>query len=61
LECKAIAAITAKVAFAKKPKWTTMMAKNVRHVVSRAMETLDDAPKQKERKFNLHFTGFEAK
>jgi hypothetical protein len=38
-----------------------MMAKNVRQVVSRAMETLADAPKQEERKLNLRLTGFEAK
>jgi len=30
-------------------------------VVSRAVETLADVPKQEERKLNLHFTGFEAK
>jgi hypothetical protein len=37
------------------------MAKNVRQVVSRAMETLVNAPKQEERKFNLRLTSFEAK
>jgi hypothetical protein len=37
------------------------MAKNVRQVVSQAVETLADAPKQEECKFNLCFTGFEAK
>jgi hypothetical protein len=53
-------AVTAKVAFAEEPKWTTVMAKNVHQVVSRAMETLVDAPKQEERKLNLHLIGFEA-
>jgi hypothetical protein len=38
-----------------------MMAKNVRQLVSQAVETLVDAPKQEECKFNLHLTGFEAK
>jgi hypothetical protein len=37
------------------------MAKNVRQVVSWVVETLADAPKQKECKLNLCFTGFEAK
>jgi hypothetical protein len=37
------------------------MAKNVRQVVSRAVETLACAPKQEERKLNLHLTGLEAK
>ncbi len=30
MECKATTALTANVALAKKPKWTTVMAKNVR-------------------------------
>jgi hypothetical protein len=38
-----------------------MMAKNVCQVVSQAMETLVDMPKQEEHKFNLRFTGFKAK
>jgi hypothetical protein len=38
-----------------------MMAKNVRQVVNRALETVADTPKQKERKLNLHLTGFKAK
>ncbi len=38
-----------------------MMAKNVHQVVSQAMETLVDAPKQEELKLNLCLTGFEAK
>jgi len=46
---------------AEEPKWTTVVAKNVRQVVSRVMETLADAPKQEERKFNLRLTSFEAK
>jgi hypothetical protein len=29
MECKATAAVTAKAASAKEPKWTTVMAKNV--------------------------------
>ncbi len=37
------------------------MAKNVCQVVSQVVETLVDAPRQKERKFNLHLTGFKAK
>jgi len=37
------------------------MAKNVCQVVSRAMETLADAPKQEEHKLNLRLTGFKAK
>jgi hypothetical protein len=45
----------------EEPKWTTVVAKNVRQVVNRAMETLADAPKQEECKLNLRFTGFEAK
>jgi hypothetical protein len=53
--------VTAKVTSTKEPKWTTVMAKNVRQVVSRAVETLADAPKQEEHKLNLRFTGFEAK
>jgi hypothetical protein len=61
MERKAATALTTNVAFAKEPKWTTVMAKNVRHVVSWAVETLVDAPKQKERKLNLGLTGFEAK
>jgi hypothetical protein len=61
MERKAATAITSKVVFAEEPKWTMMMAENVCQVVSRAMETLVDAPKQEERKLNLHFTGFEAK
>jgi hypothetical protein len=30
-------------------------------VVNRAVETLADAPKHEEHKFNLHLIGFEAK
>jgi hypothetical protein len=37
------------------------MAKNMRQVVSQAVETQVDAPKQEERKFNLRLTGFEPK
>jgi hypothetical protein len=38
-----------------------VMPKNVHQVVSRAVETMVNAPKQKERKLNLRLTGFEAK
>jgi hypothetical protein len=61
MEHKVAPAITTKVVSAEKPKWTTMMAKNMRQVVSQAVETLTDVPKQEERKLNLRFTGFEAK
>ncbi len=54
-------AITTKVTSLEEPKWTTMMVKNVCHVVNQVVETLADAPKQDERKLNLHFIGFEAK
>jgi len=36
IERKVIAVVTAKVAFAKEPKWTTVMAKNMFQVVSQA-------------------------
>jgi hypothetical protein len=39
MEHEAAMVITAKVAFAKEPKWTTVIPKNVRQVVSWAMET----------------------
>jgi hypothetical protein len=61
MEREAAMALTANATFAKEPKWTTVMAKNVRQVVSRAMEALADTPKQEERKLNLCLTGFEAK
>ncbi|CAK9224121.1 unnamed protein product [Sphagnum troendelagicum] len=61
MERKAAATITTKAASAKEPKWTTVMAKNVRQVVNRVVETLVDAPKQEECKFNMRLTGFEAK
>jgi hypothetical protein len=38
-----------------------VITKNVWQVVSRAVETLADAPKQEEHKFNLRLTGFKAK
>jgi hypothetical protein len=60
-ERKAIAIVTTKATCAEEPKWTMVMAKNVHQVVSRAVETLADAPKQEERKLNLRLTGFEAK
>jgi hypothetical protein len=61
MEHKASATITAKATSMEEPKWTTVMAKNVPQVVSQAMETLPDTPKQEEHKLNLHFTGFETK
>jgi hypothetical protein len=61
MERKAVVIVTTKVASAKEPKWTTVMAKNVHQVVSRAMEILANVPKQEECKFNLRFTSFEAK
>ncbi|CAK9252615.1 unnamed protein product [Sphagnum jensenii] len=45
MEHEAAVAMIAKVAFAKEPKWTTVMAENVCQVVNWAMETLADAPK----------------
>ncbi|CAM6069057.1 unnamed protein product [Sphagnum tenellum] len=53
--------VTIKVASTEEPKWTTVMAKNMRQVVDRAMETLVDTPKQEECKLNLRLIGFEAK
>jgi len=61
IEREVTTTVITKVTSAKKPKWTTVMAKNVRQVVSRAVETLAHAPKQVECKFNLHLIGFEAK
>jgi hypothetical protein len=61
MEHEADVAITTKAASTKEPKWTTVMAKNVCQVVNQAVETLADTPKQKECKFNLRLTGFEAK
>jgi hypothetical protein len=61
MEHKATVVITAKPTSAEEPKWTTVMAKNMRQVVNRVVETLADASKQEECKFNLRFTSFEAK
>ncbi len=61
MECKAIAVVIAKAASMEEPKWTTMMAKNVRQVVNQVVETLVDAPKQEKHKLNLRLMGFEAK
>jgi hypothetical protein len=61
MECEAIVAIIAKAVSTEEAKWTTVMAKNVRHVVNQVMETLANTPKQEEHKFNLHLTSFEAK
>jgi hypothetical protein len=38
-----------------------MTVKNMRQVASRAVETLADAPKQEECKFNLRLTAFDTK
>ncbi|CAM6053232.1 unnamed protein product [Sphagnum tenellum] len=61
MECEVTTTFIADIAFVNEPKWTTMMAKNVRQVVSEDLETLADVPKQKEHKFNLCFTRFKAK
>ncbi len=45
MEREVIMAITAKVTFMEEPKCTMAMAKNVRQVVSRVVETLVDMPK----------------
>jgi hypothetical protein len=37
MECEAVVTVTAKATSAEEPKWSTVMAKNVRQVVSRAM------------------------
>jgi hypothetical protein len=61
MEHEVTTAIITKATFAEKPKWTTMMAKNVRHVVSQVVKTLADMFKQKEHKLNLRLMGFEVK
>ncbi len=61
MEHEAGASVIAKATSMEQPKWTTVMAKNVHHVVNRAMETLANAPKQEDRKFNPRFTGFKTK
>ncbi|CAK9882225.1 unnamed protein product [Sphagnum jensenii] len=61
MEHEAVAIITTKDVSTKEPKWITVIAKNMCQVVSRAMETLTDTPKQKEHKLNLRLMGFEAK
>jgi len=58
---KATAAVTAKAAFVKELKLTTMMTKNVHQVISRVVKALADVPKQEEHKLNLRFTSFEVK
>ncbi len=54
-------AMTAMTMSTEDPKWTTVITKNMRQVISRAVETLANAPKQEERKLNLCLTGFKAK
>jgi len=61
MEHKAAVTVIAKAMFPEEPKGTTVMVKNVRHVVHWAVETLVDVPKQEERKLNLHLIGFEVK
>jgi len=61
MECEVVAVITTKVMFVEDPKRTMVMAKNVCQVVSQAVETLANAPKQEKRKFNLRLTSFKAK
>jgi predicted deacetylase len=61
MECEAATTIIIKVVLTEEPKWTIMMAKNVRQMVNRAMKTLVDVLKQNERKFNLHLTSFKAR
>jgi predicted patatin/cPLA2 family phospholipase len=61
MEHKATVIVTTKAVYVEEPKWTTVMAKNVRQMVNYVVETLANVPKQKERKFNLRLTGFKAK
>jgi hypothetical protein len=61
MERETAMAITAKAVSTEEAKWTTVMAKNVRHAVNQVVETLADTPKQEERKLNLRLTSFEAK
>jgi hypothetical protein len=46
MEHKVATVVTTKVAFAEEPKWTKVMAKNLRQVVNQVVETLVDTPKQ---------------
>jgi hypothetical protein len=61
MEREAAAVVTTKAVSVEEPTWTMVIAKNVHHMVSRAMETLADAPEKEECKLNLRLTGFEAK
>jgi len=45
MEHEAAMVLTANVASTEEPKWTMVMAKNVRQVVNRAVETLANMPK----------------
>jgi hypothetical protein len=45
MEHEAAAVVTTKVVSVEEPTWTMVIAKNVRHMVSRDVETLADAPK----------------
>jgi hypothetical protein len=44
MELEVAMILTTNVASTKEPKWTTMMAKNVRQVVNQVMETLAHVP-----------------
>jgi hypothetical protein len=46
IEREAVAIITAKAAFVEEPKWSTVVAENMRQGVNRVVHTLADAPKQ---------------
>lgn len=61
MEREATTAVTTKAVSIEEPKWTMVMVKNVHQVVNWAVDTLADAPKQKECKLNLRLMGFEAK
>jgi hypothetical protein len=45
MEREAVEAIITKATSPKEPEWITVMTKNMRQVVNRAMETLVDMPK----------------
>jgi hypothetical protein len=45
MEREVVTIVTTKAECVEEPKWTTVVAKNVRQVVSQAVETLTNAPK----------------
>jgi hypothetical protein len=61
MEHEVAAAFTANAASTQEPKWTTVMANNMRQVVNQVVETLADVPKQEKPKLNMRLTRFEAK